>query len=155
MVAAAFVLGLAACGGDDGNGGGDSAQAPENGGSEQPLSDEQLGKNDPQGGEDRGKTSGSKLKLENTEPAPRLTDRQRKQLEAAPKPKVDPKVLERQIYESSRFFCKEAGIERMRSEYGVESSDPKAIAREAARRNYDRGGAEAVYSGCLAGLTGK
>ncbi len=140
-------LGLSACGGDDGGGDADSAQVPAGETSEQPLSDEQLGK--------QGTSGESQLKLEDSQPAPELTERERKQLEEAPQPKVDVNRIERQIYESSRFFCKEAGIEGLRREYSVESSDPKDIAREAARRTYGRGGSDAVYSGCLAGLTGK
>ena len=140
------VLGLSACGDDGGNG--DSAQLPDSETTETPLTEEQLGKS-------QGTSGESELKLQNQEPAPELTEKERKQLEQAPKPKVDVNRISRQIYESSRFFCKEAGIEGLRREYSIESSDPKDIAREAARRTYGRGGGDAVYSGCLAGLTGK
>ncbi len=144
-----MVLGLAACGGD-GGGNGDSAQNQDGGAAETPLSDEQLGKGAPQGA-----TGATELQLDTQTPARRLTKRERELLQAAPMPQADVKKFERQIYESSRFFCKEAGIEGMRREYSIKSSDPKDIAQEAARRTYGRGGAEAVYSGCLAGLTGE
>ena len=126
----------------------DSAQVPDSETTETPLTDEQLGK--------QGTAGKSQLKLENTEPAPELTERSSaSSWSRRRKPKVDAKRIERQIYESSRFFCKEAGDRGLRREYSIESSDPEDIAREAARRTYGRGGADAVYSGCLAGLTGK
>jgi hypothetical protein len=109
-------------------------------------------------GEQHGATGASdpQLDLGDDEPAPPPTKEQRKKEpdlpSGAPKPKADLKPVERQIYESSLFFCREAGIEGMRSEYGIDSTDPEDIAREAARRTYGRGGADAVYSGCLAGL---
>jgi hypothetical protein len=107
--------------------------------------------------EQHGATGASdpQLDLGNDEPAPRLTKNQRKERDlpqGAPKPKVDLKPIERQIFESSRYFCRQAGVEGMRREYGIDSTDPEEIAREAARRTYGRGGADAVYSGCLAGL---
>jgi hypothetical protein len=109
----------------------------------------------------QGKTQGEpQVQLENSAPAPPLSDRQRRKREqelqdlptGAPKPKQDLAPKDKQIYEISLFFCKETGIEGMRREYQIKSSDPEDIAREAARRTYGRGGAEAVYSGCLEGL---
>ena len=108
--------------------------------------------------EQHGATGASdpQLDLGNDEPAPRLEKSQRKKErdlpQGAPKPKVDLRPVERQIFESSRYFCRQAGIEGMRREYGIDSTDPEEIAREDARRTYGRGGADAVYSGCLAGL---
>lgn len=153
-----LALVLGGCGGDDsGNGsqGGDTTAA---------QTDTNASKTDT-----NAKTTTSKKKkaqgepqiqLENSEPAPPLTEKQRKQREralkdlptGAPKPKQDLAPKEKQIYEISLFFCKEAGIDGMRREYGFKSSNPEDIAREAASRTYDRGGAEAVYSGCLEGL---
>lgn len=40
----------------------------------------------------------------------------------------------------------------MRREYRISSSDPEQVAREVARRTYQREIRDAVYSGCLAGL---
>ncbi len=93
-----------------------------------------------------------KIELDKSEPAPPAPPKQRKQVPNEPQSKAQRKAQAKQAYESSRFFCKAAGIEGLRREYSIASSDPKAIAREAARRTYSRGDAAAVYSGCLAGL---
>ena len=62
------------------------------------------------------------------------------------------KAIERPIYEQSRYLCKRLGVEGMRREYRLESSDPEAVARAVAERTYQREARDAVFSGCLAGL---
>ena len=140
-------LALAGCGGDD-SGDGSSARD---------TTATQTDTNAKTETSEKNSQGEPKVQLENSEPAPPLNDRQRKRKQqdlptGAPKPKQDLKPKEKQIYEISLFFCKQSGIEGMRREYGIKSSDPEDIAREAARRTYGRGGAEAVYSGCLEGL---
>jgi hypothetical protein len=150
-----LALALGGCGGDDS-------------GNESPARDKTATQTDTNAArtDTNAKTATSKKKktqgepeihLENSEPAPPLSERKRKKREqdlptGAPTPKQDLTAKEKQIYEISLFFCKEEGIEGMRREYGIKSSDPEDIAREAAKRTYGRGGAEAVYSGCLEGL---
>jgi predicted small lipoprotein YifL len=147
VVLAVLALALTACG----SGGDSDSTTPESAqdaGTTQTRPEEEqhgaTGASDPQ------------LDLGNDEPAPPPTESQRKKErdlpQGAPKPKVDLKPVERQIFESSRYFCRQAGVEGMRREYGIDSTKPEDIAREAARRTYGRGGADAVYSGCLAGL---
>ena len=172
------MLGVSACGDSGQDGNREAAQVTEEQttqrttetapGAEQPT------KRDSKAGEERakegsgGENAGSagetgadprgaeKLKLENSEPAPTPPAQQRGDDQdlprGAPTPKSDLKPQDRSIYETSRFFCRQTGIEGMRREYGIEGSDPEEIAREAVRRTYGRGGAEAVYSGCLTGL---
>jgi hypothetical protein len=62
------------------------------------------------------------------------------------------KAIERPIYEQSRYLCKRLGVEGMRREYRLQSSDPEEVARAVAERTYQREARDAVYSGCLAGL---
>ena len=62
------------------------------------------------------------------------------------------KAIERPIYEQSRYLCKRLGVEGMKREYRLESSDPEEVARAVAERTYQREARDAVYSGCLAGL---
>ena len=62
------------------------------------------------------------------------------------------KAIERPIYEQSLYLCKRLGVECMRREYRLESSDPEAVARAVAERTYQREARDAVFSGCLAGL---
>lgn len=62
------------------------------------------------------------------------------------------KAIERPIYEQSRYLCKRLGVEGMKREYRLESSDPVEVARAVAERTYERKARDAVYSGCLAGL---
>ena len=62
------------------------------------------------------------------------------------------KAIERPIYEQSRYLCKRLGVEGMRREYRLESSDPEEVARAVAERTYQRQARDAVFSGCLAGL---
>jgi hypothetical protein len=69
-----------------------------------------------------------------------------------PLPKEQLKAAERPIFEQSRYLCRRLGIDGMRREYRIESSDPRAVAREVARRTYLPEARDAVYSGCLAGL---
>lgn len=71
---------------------------------------------------------------------------------ARPLTKEQLKAIERPIYEQARYFCNRVGVEVLRREYRVESSDPEDVAREAARRTYQREARDAVFSGCLAGL---
>jgi len=69
-----------------------------------------------------------------------------------PVPKERLKPVERPVYEQSRYLCRRLGLEGMRREYRISSSDPEQVAREVARRTYQREIRDAVYSGCLAGL---
>jgi hypothetical protein len=62
------------------------------------------------------------------------------------------KAIERPIYEQSRYICKRLGVEGMKREYRLESSDPEEVARAVAERTYQRQARDAVFSGCLAGL---
>jgi hypothetical protein len=62
------------------------------------------------------------------------------------------KAIERPIYEQSRYLCKRLGVEGMRREYRLESSDPEEVARAVAERTYQREARDAVFSGCLSGL---
>jgi hypothetical protein len=62
------------------------------------------------------------------------------------------KAIERPIYEQSRYLCKRLGVEGMKREYRLESSDPEEVARAVAERTYQREARDAVYSGCLSGL---
>ena len=67
-------------------------------------------------------------------------------------PKEQLKAIERPVYEQSRYLCRRLGIDGMRREYRIDSSDPEDVARAVAARTYQREIRDAVYSGCLAGL---
>ena len=69
-----------------------------------------------------------------------------------PIPKEQLKAIERPVYEQSRYLCRRLGVDGMRREYRVESSDPEDVASAVAARTYQREIRDAVYSGCLAGL---
>jgi hypothetical protein len=69
-----------------------------------------------------------------------------------PIPKEQLKAIERPVYEQSRYLCKRLGVDGMRREYRLESSDPQDVAKAVAARTYQRQIRDAVYSGCLAGL---
>ena len=69
-----------------------------------------------------------------------------------PIPKEQLKAIERPVYEQSRYLCKRLGVDGMRREYRLESSDPEDVAKAVAARTYQRQIRDAVYSGCLAGL---
>ena len=179
-VAAVLVLGLAACGGDDesSSSGAEPSQstAPEattesradgrsgertttgEKGQATPEGEQRSGGASPPASENREEGGGEtgKLELDTDAPAPPPTAEQRARdlPRGAPKPKSAFDPQERQVYEAAEFFCRRAGADGMRRVYGIESSDPEDIAREAARRTYDRGGVEATYAGCLAGLGG-
>jgi hypothetical protein len=154
-VLAAFVLALAGCGDDNSSNAQSSVRT-------EPLPPASQTQTDGQTQtQPTGKQGGSgdseaqlqpKIELDNSEPAPAVAPKQRKKAPHEPQSKAQRKAVSKQVYESSKFFCKTAGIEGMRKEYGVASADPEAIAREAARRTYSRGDSGAVYSGCLAGL---
>jgi hypothetical protein len=62
------------------------------------------------------------------------------------------KAIERPIYEQSRYLCNRLGVDGMKREYRLESSDPEEVARAVAERTYQRQARDAVFSGCLAGL---
>ena len=171
---AALVLALGACGGDD-NGGssadssGMASTAPQEstGGSQSGGGGAGSDQGDGQGssgGESTGAAKTGKgsngdvpkdLNLDDKSPAPKSGAKKggdEKLPSGPPRPARAFTGLERQIYESSRFFCHRAGVDGMRKEYDIASDNPEDIAREAARRNYPRGFPEAVYSGCLTGL---
>jgi hypothetical protein len=67
-------------------------------------------------------------------------------------PKQRLKAAQQPVFEQSRYLCRQVGIDGLRREYRVQSSDPGDVAREVARRTYLREMRDAVYSGCLAGL---
>ena len=62
------------------------------------------------------------------------------------------KAIERPIYEQTRYLCKRLGVEGLKREYRLDSSDPEEVARAVAERTYQREARDAVFSGCLAGL---
>ena len=136
-VLAAVVLALAACGDD--NSGKDSAQSSVRTEPLPPASQTQSSEE-------------PEIDLGNSEPAPAVPRKQRKKLPNEPQSKAQREAAEKQVYETSRFVCKTAGVTGLRREYNIQDGDPEAIAREAARRTYSRGDAASVYSGCLAGL---
>ncbi len=173
-------LGLVACGGDDGgSSGGDAAQAPA---TQERTSDGGAGEGQggSGSGEGTGGDAGSGAKegggrrsgaggesgnagddgtpapdLDDKAPAPKVGGKDRGKspdVGGPPKSEGDFTGIARQIFEASRYFCRQAGVEGMRKEYDIKSADPEDIAREAARRNQPRGYPEAVYSGCLEGL---
>jgi hypothetical protein len=136
-VLAAVALAVTACGDD--NSGKDSAQSSVR---TEPL---------PPASQTRSSDE-PEIDLDNGQPAPAVPPKQRKKVPNEPKSKAQREAAQKQVYETSRFFCKTAGITGLQREYGISSGDPEAIAREAARRTYSRGDAAGVYSGCLAGL---
>jgi hypothetical protein len=165
---AALALAFGACGGD-GNGGSGGSAGTESNVPQGSTGGSQEGAN---GGSSSGtagdSSNGTKkgtspngdvpqdLELDDKSPAPSSGAKKGRGDEelpsGPPQPARDFTGLERQIYESSRFFCHRAGVEGMRKEYDIASKDPQDVAREAARRSYPRGFPEAVYSGCLTGL---
>ena len=166
---AALALAFGACGGED-NGGtsGGSAGTESNvpqgstGGSQEGADGGSSGSTagDSSNGTRKEKRSNGDvpqdLELDDKTPAPSSGAKQGgggdRLPSGPPQPAREFTGLERQIYESSRFFCHRAGVEGMRQEYDIASKDPQDVAREAARRSYPRGFPEAVYSGCLTGL---
>ena len=62
------------------------------------------------------------------------------------------KAIERPIYEQTRYLCKRLGVEGLKREYRLDSSDPEEVARAVAERTYQREARNAVFSGCLSGL---
>ena len=108
------------------------------------------------GGGGNGGSGGSQLDLEDNAPAPKAGAKDRGRapdVSGKPKSAGDFSGIARQIFESSRYFCGQAGVDGMRREYGIESDKPEDIAREAAQRTQPRGYPEAVYWGCLEGLS--
>ena len=136
-VLAAVALALVACGDD--NSGKDSAQSSVRTEPLPPASQTQP-------------ADQPKVDLDNSQPAPPVAPKQRKKLPNEPQSKGQREAAQKQVYETSKFFCKAAGVTGLQREYGISNADPEAIAREAARRTYSRGDAGRVYSGCLAGL---
>jgi hypothetical protein len=165
---AAFVLAIGGCGGGDDStdAGSDSTAAPDappgdgptRSGEGQVVEPGRSGKRGDDAARQRGgdkAEQGEELKLDDREPAPPLKhdpERDSDLPTGPPTLRRDLSPQERQAYDTAEFFCKRAGIEGMRREYSVESTDAADVAREAARRYYARSMQEAVYSGCLAGL---
>jgi hypothetical protein len=152
---AALVLALGACG-DDSGGGGQAARgatsgegAGATGGAATPAPGDSTGEGEaPKLDPDSNREpvpEGSVPPADRTGSPPRYTRRN-------PIPKEQLKAVERPIFEQSQYLCKRLGIDGMRREYRIESSDPRAVAREVARRTYLPEARDAVYSGCLAGL---
>jgi hypothetical protein len=154
-----LALALAGCGGDSGgsqSAGSGATSPPRAGTSDGEATTEpaprKAGKrdtgDDPQLDLDQNRQpvpEGSVPPDERTGKPPRYTAR-----DAIPKEQL--KAIERPIYEQSRYICKRLGVDGMRREYRIESSDPKEVARVVAERTYQRAARDAVYSGCLAGL---
>jgi hypothetical protein len=69
-----------------------------------------------------------------------------------PIPKAQLKAIERPVFEQSRYLCRRLGVDGMRREYRIDSTDPKDVARAVAATTYQREIRAAVFSGCLAGL---
>jgi hypothetical protein len=151
LVLVALALALAACGGDD-----SGAGAPERGA----TSGEGVAPTGPEGAAPRAEEDGSDLNLErNQEPVPEgsvppeeRTGKPPRYTRQTPIPKDQLEAIERPIFEQSRYLCKRLGVEGMRREYRIESSDPQDVAQEVAKRTYQADVRDAVYSGCLAGL---
>ena len=156
----ALALGLAACGGDSGGeqtgrtqptvagesqaqdtGTGGSAEGDKQGQSSNPddVPDVQLDK------DQQPVPEGSVLPKDRSGNPPSYSA-------GKPIPKEQLKAIERPVYEQSRYLCRRLGVDGMRREYRIESSDPKDIASTVAARTYQRQIRDAVYSGCLAGL---
>lgn len=158
IAAVILALLLGACGGDDS---GDSSGRYGSGA----TSGEGVGATDgvttTEPGE--GKSgNGDTLKLDpdsNREPVPEgsvppedRTGKPPRYTRQNPLSKEQLKAVERPIYEQSRYLCKRLGVEGMKREYRLESSDPEEVARAVAERTYQRAARDAVYSGCLSGL---
>jgi hypothetical protein len=158
IAAVICVLLLGACGGDDsGDGGGQSGSGATSGegvGATGGVATTEPG--------DGKSADGETPKLDpdsNREPVPEGTvppeDRSGKPSRYTlknPLSKEQLKAIERPIYEQSRYLCKRLGVEGMKREYRLESSDPEEVARAVAERTYQREARDAVYSGCLSGL---
>jgi len=155
----ALVLGLGACGGDDG-GSGTGASTGEDPGTfttnDGTTTQQQEKQQQPQG----SNPPVPELELEedhtpvpkNSVPPEERTDRPPRYTRKNPIPEEQLKAIERPVYEQSRYLCRRLGIAGMRREYRLQSKDPEAIARAVAERTYLREARDAVFSGCLAGL---
>jgi hypothetical protein len=156
MVLLALLLG--ACGGDDSGDSrgpyGSGATSGEGTGATDGIATTESG--------DGKSSDGDTLKLDpdaNREPVPEgsvppedRTGKPPRYTRENPLSKEQLKAVERPIYEQSRYLCKRLGVEGMKREYRLESSDPEKVARAIAERTYQRKVRDAVYSGCLAGL---
>jgi hypothetical protein len=144
----ALVVALAACGDDSDGGEQSSGNATDQRGGTGPAGSTAAAGSGATGADDpRTPDPGP-----NDEGAPEQTtppeDRGKSTQGYGPKP-VPRKKL---IYEQSRYLCGQVGIEGLQREYGIESTDPRTLARAVSRRTSMRGMRAAVYSGCLAGL---
>jgi hypothetical protein len=107
--------------------------------------------------QDRGAAGGEgkapKLGLgANREPVPKNSKPPGRYTRRDPVPKRRLKAAEQAVFDQSRYLCKQLGVEAMRREYRITSSDPREVARAVAGRTYLPEMRDAVYSGCLAGL---
>lgn len=166
-VLAALVLALGACGGDSGGDepAGSGTTPGEQATTTEPSTTTERGtaaKGDRSKPDRSRRESGDVPELDpdaNREPVPKgsvppdqRTGKPPRYTRENPIPKDQLKALERPIFEQSRYLCRRLGIEGMRREYRIESSDPEAVAREVARRTYLPETRDAVFAGCLAGL---
>lgn len=146
-----LVLALGACGDDSPRQDGASSGATSGEGATdgvattEPQGDEgDLQKLDPEQNQ-QPVPEGSTPPEERTDAPPRYTPKN-------PIPKDQLKAVERPIFEQSRYLCGRLGVEGMKREYRLDTSDPEEVARAVAERTYQRQARAAVYSGCLAGL---
>ena len=157
--AVVLALLLGACGGDDsGDGNGrirSGATSGEGAGATGGVATTEPG----DGEEQRRDDAQSSTRTANQEPVPEgsvppedRTGKPPRYTRENPLSKEQLKAIERPIYEQSRYLCKRLGVEGMRREYRLESSDPEEVARAVAERTYQREARDAVFSGCLAGL---
>jgi hypothetical protein len=157
--AVVLALLLGACGGDDsgdgkgqgGSGATSGAAAGATGGvdttepGDDKSSDPEVPRIDPPEANQEPVPEGSVPPEDRTGKPPRYTREN-------PLSKEQLKAIERPIYEQTRYLCKRLGVEGLKREYRLDSSDPEKVARAVAERTYQREARDAVFSGCLSGL---
>ena len=153
VVLVARAMALAACGGDDSSSGTDQSAGT--------TARQETGTTTGERQSGSGKESDApKVQLdEQQEPVPKGSTPPAERSGDAPSyegqrqiPKERLKAVERPVYEQSRYLCRRLGVDGMRREYRIDSTDPEEVARAVAARTYQREIRGAVFSGCLAGL---
>jgi hypothetical protein len=159
--AAVLVLLLGACGGgdDSGDSGGRYGSGATSGGGEGVGATGGVATTEPGDGPSSDRTTPKLDPEANQEPVPEgsvppedRTGKPPRYTRENPLSKEQLKAIERPIYEQSRYLCNRLGVDGMKREYRLESSDPEEVARAVAERTYQRQARDAVFSGCLAGL---
>jgi len=149
---AALLLAPGGCGGDDSGGGGDTVTQAQSGTTDRTTTTPPSSSSK-QGGKKPGDADIPKLEPDTSEPVPKnRTGTPPRYNGEIPIPKEHLKAIERPVYEQSRYLCKRLGVDGMRREYRIESSDAVKVAQGVAANTYQRELRDAVYSGCLAGL---